>query len=175
MKLEPALIVCLLLLSGCSPQAANKGSSNPSKLADEFNRESSDQTGGTLTQQQRDDLKNGTASDAPPMDISGIAFAPGALPASIEGKAFYSTESFGGSVQIKGASEAVFKPYRQPDVKCTYSNKTEGDAPRLVLTFKQDGAEQTMTYNVTRGEQYAMLHAADVRDGWPIVLKGIVE
>jgi hypothetical protein len=175
MRFEAAFFACLFILAGCSPQGVNRSSSSPSKLADEINKENSDQMGGTLSQQQRDDLTNGTEPAAPPMDISGIAFATGPLPPSIEGKKFYSTESFGGNLEIKSGTEAVFKPYRKPEISCTYFNKTEGDAPHLALTFKQDGAEQTMTYNVTRGEQFAMLHAAEPRDGWPILMKGIVD
>lgn len=170
-----ANFLCLLVLTGCSPQAANRPSPSPSKLASEIEKEASDQMGGTLTPQQRDDLKNGTGPQAPPMDISGIAFAPGPLPESIVGKQFYSTQTFGGSVEIRTSSEAVLRPYHKPEINCTYLNKTEGEAPRLILSFREEGADQTVTYNVTRGEKFAMLHCAEVRDGWPVVMKGIVD
>ncbi|MBY0549998.1 MAG: hypothetical protein K2W95_22175 [Candidatus Obscuribacterales bacterium] len=154
-----------------SSTPANDLAANVAKInADQSN----DPASATYTEQQRQDLANSSTTKPPEMNTSGITFAPGPLPESLAGKTFYSTESFGGQVTFTSESEATFKPYRAPEIPVNYKVKNH-DSPSLSLTYKEDGSERTIVYEITRGERYAMLHLAEPTAPWPIMLKGIAE
>lgn len=128
----------------------------------------------TFSADQRKDLADGTAPKRPNMDTSGITFAPGELPVNLTGKTFYATGSFGGDVTFTSDSQGVFHPYKASEIPITYSVRNM-DEPRLTLSYKDGDSQREVTYQVTRGEQYAMLHIAEPTDPWPIMLKGIAE
>lgn len=168
----------VLALSGCSANKRSTPGGPENDVVANVAKVNADQAGAplsqTYTEQQRQDLANNSYSKPPEMNISGVAFALGQLPESLAGKTFYSTETFGGQVAFTSGSDGVFKPYKQADIPITYKVKNM-DTPVLAISYKEGAAEKTVIYEITRGEQFAILHLAEPSDPWPILLKGIAE
>lgn len=172
-----SLVIGAAVLSLAACNSGNKPSTTPANdvaanVAKINADQSSDQASATYTEQQRQDLA--TNAKPPELNISGITFAPGSLPESLAGKTFYSTESFGGQVTFTSDSEAIFKPYRAAEISVSYKVKSH-DSPALSFSYKEGGSEKTIVYEITRGEQYALLHLSEQTAPWPIMLKGIAQ
>lgn len=171
-------LLCLLclLFCGCGSKAppANPSGEVARNVKQVVDAQSGDPLSQTYTEDQRKDILSGTIPQVPKMDISGIAFAPGPLPESLAGKTFYATESFGGQLTFTSDSQAVFKPYKGAEITAVYKVKNM-DTPSLKLAYEEGSEEKTVIYNITRGDQYALLHITDIFSPWPVMLKGIAQ
>ena len=169
-----------ILLLGISSCASRKDlAESETKLVEQKISEIKDaQTGDGLSQTntdaERKAAQNGEIPTVPKIDISGVAFAPGALPHSLAGKIFYSTQSFGGQIEFKSDDEAVFKPFKKDAIEMKYK-VVGGDSPQLVLEYESSGESKKIAYNTQRGGNYALLQAAEPEEPFPLMLKGIAE
>lgn len=169
--------LCLLGLSSCASRkdsAESESKLREQKISEVKDAQTGDGLSQTNTDAERQAVQNGEVPVVPKIDVSGVSFAPGALPHSLAGKTFYSTQSFGGQIEFKSDDEALFKPFKKDAIELKYK-VVGGDDPQLVLKFESGGESKKIAYNTQRGGNYALLQAEEQVEPFPLMLKGIAE